>query len=275
MLCLDRFDRLGPHGVEMQQQIAAAQLPSSVQHPRLLYQARTLHAVIRRQGMSVQCQAVHALSGPALKLQQQARTAVATRAAEAPPGATLQQQELPVGIDPEVVLNNLSRCTNYTQLAALVQSQQEVFLQTPLCVYALLHAVQLRDTLSFEKIGQGSLASEEAVLQQFELVSMLLQLQGGTYSLSQHHQQTYRLFAHQRVAAIKVCSDSATSAVVPHQAHTTRVFRWFTSMGMTAGLHAGGRVAGSAVCSSSTPCPSTTPPQPGNTLPGTRSTRVL
>jgi hypothetical protein len=51
-----------------------------------------------------------------------------------------------------------------------VQSQEAVFLHTPFCVYGLLHAVQLRDTLAFDKIGEGSLASEEAVIQQFELV---------------------------------------------------------------------------------------------------------
>jgi hypothetical protein len=164
----------------MQQQIAAAQLPSSAHHYRLLCQARASHVIRKFHTLPTQWQSRRPLSCTAGTLQQQARTAVAAGAGAAEaPGATLQQQELPDGIDPDVVLANLSRCTNYTQLAALVQSQQEVFLQTPLCVYALLHAVQLRDTLSFEKIGQGSLASEEAVLQQFELVRMPLQWQCG------------------------------------------------------------------------------------------------
>lgn len=92
-------------------------------------------------------------------------------AAAAGAGAPLQEQQLPDGVDPQQIIANLSRITNYSQLAAFVQSQQAAFLQTPLCVYALLHAVQLRDTLSFDKIGQGSLVSEEQVLEQFALVS--------------------------------------------------------------------------------------------------------
>jgi hypothetical protein len=96
-------------------------------------------------------------------------------AAAAATAASIKQQPLSDGVDPQALLQTLSQTKNYTQLAAFVHSQQEVFLQTPLCVYAILHAVQLRDTLSFDKIGQGSLASEEAVLQQFELVSVLCQ----------------------------------------------------------------------------------------------------
>jgi hypothetical protein len=105
--------------------------------------------------------------------QQQAHTGVAAApaAGEASTSAApLQQQQLPADIDPEQLLTNLYRTTNYTQLAAFVQSQEAVFLHTPFSVYGLLHAVQLRDTLAFDKIGEGSLASEEAVIQQFELV---------------------------------------------------------------------------------------------------------
>lgn len=91
-------------------------------------------------------------------------------AAAAASAAGRQQQPLPEGVDPEQLLSTLSRITTYTQLSAFVQSQSEVFLHTPLCVYAILHAVQLRDTLSFDRIGRGSLASEEAVIQQLELV---------------------------------------------------------------------------------------------------------
>lgn len=83
---------------------------------------------------------------------------------------------MPIDVDPQELLANLSRTTTYTQLAAFVRSQQAVFLHTPLCVYALLHAVQLRDTLSFDKMGQGSLSSEEAVMQQFDLVRELVAL---------------------------------------------------------------------------------------------------
>lgn len=97
-------------------------------------------------------------------------SAAAAAAQQAASAAGLQQQQLPEGVDPQQLLSNLSRITTYTQLSAFVKSQSEVFLHTPLCVYAILHAVQLRDTLSFDRIGRGSLASEEAVIQQLELV---------------------------------------------------------------------------------------------------------
>lgn len=74
-------------------------------------------------------------------------------------------------IDPDKLLGILRSTKNYTQLAAYVKSQQQVFLQSPLCVYALLHAVQLRDTISDENIGKGYLSSEDKILQHMELVS--------------------------------------------------------------------------------------------------------
>jgi hypothetical protein len=64
----------------------------------------------------------------------------------------------------------MSQTRSYSQLAAFVQSQAGAFLQSPLCVYALLHAVQLRDTLSDEQLGKGSLDTEDKVLAQMEMV---------------------------------------------------------------------------------------------------------
>jgi hypothetical protein len=88
--------------------------------------------------------------------------------------AAAQQEQPPVDYDeelqPEQLLAALSQTRTYNQLAAFVQSQPAAFLQSPLCVYALLHAVQLRDTLSDEQLGKGSLATEDKVLQQMEMV---------------------------------------------------------------------------------------------------------
>jgi hypothetical protein len=89
--------------------------------------------------------------------------------------AAAQQEQAQVEYDeelqPQQLLAALSQTRSYSQLAAFVQSQPAAFLQSPLCVYALLHAVQLRDTLSDEQLGKGSLATEDKVLQQMEMVS--------------------------------------------------------------------------------------------------------
>ncbi|KAF8063663.1 hypothetical protein HT031_003518 [Scenedesmus sp. PABB004] len=77
--------------------------------------------------------------------------------------------------DPTELLSVMASTRSYAQLAALVESQRAALLGSPLCVYALLHAVQLRDTISDEKLGHGSLASEGQVLQQLELVEGLLE----------------------------------------------------------------------------------------------------
>jgi hypothetical protein len=94
--------------------------------------------------------------------------------------AAAQQEQPQVEYDddlqPQQLLAALSQTQSYSQLAAFVQSQPAAFLQSPLCVYALLHAVQLRDTLSDEQLGKGALATEDKVLQQMELVRVMLLL---------------------------------------------------------------------------------------------------
>lgn len=100
--------------------------------------------------------------------------------------AAAQQQSPSVqfngDIEPQQLLAALTSTKSYTQLAAFVQSQSDVFLHSPLCVYALLHAVQLRDTLSDEQLGKGSLATEHKVLQQMAMVRHGLYAAGGLHT---------------------------------------------------------------------------------------------
>jgi hypothetical protein len=95
-----------------------------------------------------------------------------TTAARTAAAAQQQQSQTDYDADlqPQQLLAALSQTRSYSQLAAFVQSQAAAFLQSPLCVYALLHAVQLRDTLSDDQLGKGSLATEDKVLQQMEMV---------------------------------------------------------------------------------------------------------
>jgi len=81
-------------------------------------------------------------------------------------GSSLQEEDTP-----QQLLAALAATSSYNQLSSLVMSQQQMFLHTPLCVYALLHAVQLRDTLSDENIGKGNLTTEQQVLEQMSVVS--------------------------------------------------------------------------------------------------------
>lgn len=99
--------------------------------------------------------------------------AVATPAApqqHAPP-APQTSYVVDSNVDPQRFLGTLNSTKNYAQLAAFVKSQQQVFLHSPLCVYAILHAVQLKDTISDDKFGKGNLTTEDKVLQQMETVS--------------------------------------------------------------------------------------------------------
>eukprot|EP00883_Tetradesmus_obliquus_P008145 jgi/Sobl393_1/18834/SZX65233.1 len=102
-----------------------------------------------------------------------------TTAARTAAAAQQQQPEIDNTDDeelqPQQLLAAMSATRSYSQLSAFVQSQAGVFLGSPLCVYALLHAVQLRGTLSDEAVGKGSLATEDKVLAQMELVESLLE----------------------------------------------------------------------------------------------------
>lgn len=143
-------------------------LPSSHSEPST---ARTCHANFATKYMVATYRSGHSSSrqhGP-----EHSRLALAVSAAS-------QEQEItspphgPVLIendtDPDALLGILRSTKNYTQLAAYIKSQQQVFLKSPLCVYALLHAVQLRDTISEDNFGKGYLSSEDKILQHMELV---------------------------------------------------------------------------------------------------------
>ena len=107
--------------------------------------------------------------------QQYSRTVV-TSAAQQQQAAPTQQPSYVIDseLDPQKLLGTLNSTKNYTQLAAYVKSQQQVFLHSPLCVYAILHAVQLKNTISEDKFGTGNLSTEDKVLQQMETVSSKL-----------------------------------------------------------------------------------------------------
>lgn len=105
----------------------------------------------------------------------QACQAAAAAAAAAEQHQQQQQPRPPLEDEQQgqALLAALSSTSSYGQLAALVRSQPGPLLHSPLVVYSLLHAVALRDTIADERLGTGSLASEEAVLAQLALVSGL------------------------------------------------------------------------------------------------------
>lgn len=132
--------------------------------------------------VSFRCSCASPTSQPQPHLASRAAAAAArssrrrhTTAARTAAAAQQQQPEIDYTdeeLQPQQLLAAMSATRSYSQLSAFVQSQAGVFLGSPLCVYALLHAVQLRGTLSDEAVGKGSLATEDKVLAQMELVSM-------------------------------------------------------------------------------------------------------
>jgi hypothetical protein len=102
------------------------------------------HALPRPQS-AIHHQQVPACRAVAGRQQQQQHDVAPAPTPQLPPN--LQRQEVVVDRDPQQLLGTLEATRSYAQLAAFVRSQEAAFLHTPLCVYALLHAVSLRGTL--------------------------------------------------------------------------------------------------------------------------------